>query len=115
MTNTSQLLYDWIESGNEYNTEKYISYFDDNAVINEHAIGIKIKGKKAIKDYFETYFIGYKTHTTITKLSVEDDYHTSINIRFVGDFPQKELDGWFNITFNQANDRIVFADTGFTE
>ena len=115
MINTSQIVRDWIEAGNQYDTETYVSYFDDNAIIDEHSVGTKIKGKKEIRKYFETYFIGYETHTTITKLTLEDAQHISIEIHFSGNFPQKDLDGWFHLAFNDAGDKIVFADTGFVE
>jgi len=115
MTNISQLLESWIESGNQFDTQSYVNYFDDNAIIDEKAVGTKIKGKPAIAEYFETYFIGYKTQTAITNLTVEDTTHASIEVHFKGEFPQKELDGWFNLTFNDMGDKIIFAETGFIE
>ena len=113
MSDISSTIQQWIDSSNSYDTEAYIKFFDKDAVIDEQSIGTTLKGTDDIKEYFETYFIGYKTHTTILELSVKDDTHAFIKIHFSGTFPQKELDGWFDLTFNDAGDKIVFAATDF--
>jgi hypothetical protein len=58
-----------------------------------------------IKDYFESYFIGYNTRTELVKLKIQDEYHAYLEVQFTGDFPEGKIGGSFYFTFK--NEKIA--------
>jgi len=59
----AKFLQDWIALGNNYDTEKYPGKFLEDAVLDDPSVGRKFTGHEGIKEYYTSYFIGYKTQT----------------------------------------------------
>jgi ketosteroid isomerase-like protein len=96
----------WIEAGNSLDTSKYLNFYLADAVLNDLSVGRKFLGHEGIEDYFNSYFIGYNTHTEIVRLKVLGDDKACLAVNFTGDFPEGEIGGTFDITFK--NNRISY-------
>ena len=97
---------EWIAVGNSYDTKKYLSFYDDEAVLDDPSVGRKFIGISGIRTYFEDYFIAYKTQTTLVALQLIDHEHAHLEVKFVGVFPEGEIGGTFDFTFK--NGKIYF-------
>ncbi|WP_394803669.1 nuclear transport factor 2 family protein [Niabella hibiscisoli] len=95
-----------IKAGNQYDTEKYLSYFDEEAVLDDPSVGRTFTGHKGIKEYFVSYFIGYNTQTTLVTTQLRDAQNLFAEVAFTGDFPEGRLNGSFDFTFE--DDKIVY-------
>lgn len=102
-------LLDWIEVSNSYNTEKYLDKYHRDAVLDDPSVGKKFVGHEGIKEYYTSYFIGYKTQTTITKLEINNN-NAYMEVEFTGEFPGGKISGMFDFTFKQAKIQKVKAD-----
>ena len=100
----------WIVAGNQYNTEKYLNFYLPDAILDDVSVGKKFIAHKGIKNYFESYFIGYRTQTVLTSLTINDDSHAHIEVAFSGDFPEGEIGGKFDFTFKDGKISFVLAD-----
>lgn len=100
----------WISISNSYNTEKYLEFYNENSVLNDPSVGRKFTGKDSIKEYFESYFIGYKTQTRKVDLIIKDDNHAHLEVEFTGDFPGGKLGGTFDFIFEEGKISSVSAD-----
>jgi len=103
---TETLIKDWIAVSNSYDTEKYLEFYLKDAVLDDTSVGRKFVGHAGIKDYFESYFIEYKTQTKLKKLEIKAD-STYIEVEFTGDFPEGKICGSFDFVFK--NDKIDFV------
>lgn len=101
---------DWISTGNTYDTEKYLEFYNKNAVLNDPSVGRKFTGINGIKEYFENYFIGYKTQTRKMNLLVKDNDHAHLEVEFTGDFAEGKLGGTFDFTFKDGKISVLYAD-----
>jgi ketosteroid isomerase-like protein len=99
------IINNWIEVSNNFDTIKYLNFYDLDAVLDDPSVGRKFIGHGEIKEYFESYFIGYNTKTKIIKLEVQDKNNAHLEVEFTGDFPEKRLGGMFDFTFK--NSKIV--------
>ena len=104
--NIETFIKDWIAVSNSYNTEKYLEFYNENAVLDDPSVGRKFVSLSGIKDYFVSYFIGYKTHTETRKLEVKEN-SAYLEVEFTGDFPEGKISGSFDFTFK--NDKIEFV------
>lgn len=105
-----QFIEEWILASNSYDTEKYLTYYAEDAVLDDPSVGKKFTGKKDIKQYFESYFIGYKTQTKKVALTVNDVNKAHLEVEFSGDFSEGKLGGTFNFTFKEGKIALVSAD-----
>ena len=95
----------WIDAGNRFDTRKYLNFFLPDAVLDDPSVGKEFKGHKGIKNYFDSYFIGYNTQTRLVKLTIHGD-RAQLEVHFTGSFPGGEIGGTFDISFK--NDKIAF-------
>jgi len=93
---------DWLEVSNAYDTEKYLEKWHDNAVLDDPSVGQVFKGHSGIRKYFESYFIGYKTHTRLIKLNILSDKDAHIEVEFTGEFPEGKIGGIFDFKFKDS-------------
>jgi hypothetical protein len=101
---------DWIAVSNSYDTEKYLEFYAENAVFNDPSVGRKFNGRTGIKEYFTSYFIGYKTQTQKVELIVKDGNHAHLEVEFTGDFPEGKIGGTFDFEFEAGKIVYVLAD-----
>lgn len=102
-------LSDWIEVSNSYNIEKYLDKYLKDAELDDPSVGEKFVGHEGIKDYYSSYFIGYKTQTKITKLEINNDT-AYMEVEFTGEFPGGKIGGMFDFTFKDGKINKVKAD-----
>lgn len=103
-------LHDWITVSNSYHTEKYLDFFLEDAVLDDPSVGKKFIGHKGIKEYYTSYFIGYKTQTKILKLLAHDADEAHLEVEFTGDFPEQKIGGIFDFTFKNGKIATIKAD-----
>jgi len=107
--NIKVFLIDWINVSNSYNTEKYLEKFLDDAALDDPSVGRKFIGKKGIREYYESYFIGYKTQTKLVKLDIQDNT-AHMEVEFTGEFPEGKIGGMFDFTFKEERIEKVKAN-----
>ncbi len=100
---------DWITISNSYDTEKYLQKYLSNAVLDDPSVGRKFVGHKGIREYYTSYFIGYKTQTKLTSLDVKDNT-AHLEVEFTGEFPEGKIDGMFDFVFEGDKIATVKAD-----
>ena len=100
---------DWIAVSNSYNTEKYLEKYLDDAVLDDPSVGRKFVGRSGIRDYYTSYFIGYKTQTKLTSLHIQDNT-AHLEVEFTGEFPEGKIGGMFDFTFEDDKIAAVKAD-----
>ena len=100
----------WIETGNSFDTAKYLSFYLTDAVLNDLSVGRRFLGHEGVEDYFNSYFIGYNTHTEIIRLKVLGEDQVYLEVNFSGDFPEGEIGGTFAITFKNGKISYLKAD-----
>lgn len=100
----------WITAANQFDTEKYLTFYLPDAILDDPSVGRKFKGHTGIRDYFVSYFIGYQTHTKLVKLQVIDDTHAHVEVAFTGEFPEGEIGGTFDITWREGRISFIKAD-----
>jgi hypothetical protein len=101
---------DWITASNAFDTEKYLEFYLDDAVLDDPSVGRKFVGHDGIKEYFESYFIGYNTRTELVKLDIQDEQNARLEVKFTGDFPEGTIGGTFDFTFKNEKIETVKAD-----
>ncbi|WP_179204489.1 nuclear transport factor 2 family protein [Sphingobacterium sp. JB170] len=79
-------------------------------VLDDHSVRRKFIGHDEIKDYFECYFIDYKTQIRLVEIDIIDENITHIEVEFTGDFREGKIDGTFNFTFNDAEIKKTKTD-----
>ena len=101
---------EWIAVSNSYDTERYLEFYNENSVLDDPSVGRKFSEKNGIKEYFENYFIGYKTQTKKVDLIIKDDHQAHLEVEFTGDFSEGKLGGTFDFTFNEGKITLVSAN-----
>ncbi|MPS74483.1 MAG: nuclear transport factor 2 family protein [Chryseobacterium sp.] len=104
--NIEKFINDWIVVSNSYDTEKYLEFYLKDAILDDPSVGRKFIGHDGIKDYFESYFIGYQTQTELMKLKINEN-SAYLEVEFTGDFPEGKIGGSFDFIFK--NDKIEFV------
>lgn len=100
---------DWIEATNSHDVDRYLSFFTDDAVLNDPSVGGEYRGLARIRHYFESWFIGLNTQTKLISITpMSEALH--VEVHFIGDFPEGEADGIFDITFSGEKFVLVTAD-----
>jgi ketosteroid isomerase-like protein len=100
----------WIAVSNSYDTEKYLAFYAADAVFDDPSVGRKFIGRPGIKEYFNSYFIGYKTQTKKVELIVKDENQAHLEVEFTGDFPEGKIGGTFDFQFEAGKICFVLAD-----
>jgi hypothetical protein len=100
---------DWISLSNAFDTDKYLQKYSTNAILDDPSVGRKFIGHAGIKDYFTSYFIGYNTHTRLTKLDINNN-EAHLEVEFTGEFPEGKIGGIFDMTFKDGKIATLKAD-----
>ncbi|WP_036603675.1 nuclear transport factor 2 family protein [Olivibacter sitiensis] len=108
--NIENFIKNWISASNAFDIEKYLSYYQSEAVLDDPSVGRKFEGHKGIHQYFDSYFIGYNTHTEKVKLKVIDEVTAHLEVQFTGDFPEGKIGGTFDFEFKEGKIAFVKAD-----
>lgn len=96
----------WMAAANQFDTNQYLSFFLPNAILDDPSVGRKFIGHTGIRNYFDSYFIGYNTQTRLVKMDIVTGDRVHLEVEFTGSFPEGTIGGVFDISFQ--NDRIVF-------
>lgn len=100
---------EWIDSGNSFDVKQYLDKYHEDAVLDDPSVGSSFKGHKGIQEYFDSYFIGYNTHTKLISLDLNGS-KTHVEVEFTGDFPGGTTGGTFDITFTNGKIAHLKAD-----
>ena len=100
---------DWISLGNAYDTDKYLEKYHEDAILDDPSVGRKFIRNKEIRDYFTSYFIGYKTQTKLLKLNIHND-EAYLEVEFTGTFPEGKIGGTFDFIFKDGKIASLKAD-----
>ncbi len=103
----TKFIEEWISVSNSYDTEKYLEFYHTNTVLDDPSVGRKFLGKQGVRDYFESYFIGYKTQTQKIAIVLGDENHAHLEVEFTGTFSEGKLGGTFDLVFKDG--KIIFA------
>ena len=99
----------WIAVGNSYDLKKYLGFFEEDVIFDDPSVGRVFNGHAGVTEYFNSYFIGYKTQTELVKL--EQTAGTAhLEVLFTGDFPEGKIGGTFDFTFRNWKIATVKAD-----
>ena len=101
---------DWLAVSNAYDTEKYLDKWHKDAALDDPSVGQVFKGHSGIKNYFESYFIGYRTQTRLVTLDTISDNKAHIEVEFTGEFPEGKISGMFDFTFKDGKIAKAKAD-----
>ncbi len=96
---------DWLTASNAYDTDGYLDKYHKTAELDDPSVGRIFKGHSGIKEYFEDYFIEYKTQTKLIRLDIIHDDAAHIEVEFTGKFPEGRIGGVFDFTFK--DDKIA--------
>ncbi|RNL90136.1 nuclear transport factor 2 family protein [Sinomicrobium pectinilyticum] len=99
----------WLKVSNDFDTEQYLGMYHKNAVLDDPSVGRKFMGHQGIKNYFESYFIGYNTKTRLTDLTVKGD-KAHLEVEFTGNFPEGKIKGIFDFAFKEDKISEARAD-----
>lgn len=102
-------LNNWIAISNSYDTQAYAATFLPDAVLDDPSVGRKFIGHEGIRDYYTTYFIGYKTQTKFVKLEIHST-SAQLEVLFTGEFPGGTIGGTFDFTFRDQKIATVTAE-----
>ena len=91
---------DWIAASNRHNADAYLSFFAEDAVLDDPSVGRAFIGKQGIAEYFQSYFIEYETQTRLVELQ-EQDGLVHVEVDFAGKFPGGQTGGIFDLAFTQ--------------
>lgn len=101
----------WMMASNDFDTKRYLSFYHENAILDDPSVGSIFKGHKGIQDYFESYFIGYNTSTELVALTISDDGTAAhLEVTFRGDFPEGIIGGIFDFQFREEKIAFIKAD-----
>lgn len=98
-----------IAAGNAFDTEAYLSLYHPDAVLDDPSVGRIFKEHQSIREYFEAYFIGYKTQTVLKKLTINNN-HAYLEVTFTGNFPKGTIGGMFDLRFSDGKIIAAKAD-----
>ncbi|HKG05326.1 MAG TPA: nuclear transport factor 2 family protein [Pedobacter sp.] len=107
--NIKSFITEWIRLSNAFDTDKYLEKYHTDAILDDPSVGRKFIGHSGIRNYFTSYFIGYKTHTRLIKLDI-DGNKAHLEVEFTGEFPEGKIGGLFDITFKDEKIAAVKAD-----
>ena len=99
----------WIAVGNSYDLKKYLEFYEDDVIFDDPSVGRIFHGHAGVTEYFNSYFIGYKTQTQLVRLTRSGD-SAHLEVLFTGDFPEGKVGGTFDFTFRNGKIATVKAD-----
>lgn len=105
-----KLIDQWIAASNSYDTEEYLTFYTEDAVFEDPSVGRNFNGSTGIREYFTSYFVGYKTQTRKVKLILKEDNQAHLEVEFTGDFPEGKIGGTFEFKFEAGKINYVLAD-----
>lgn len=108
--NIKNFVEEWVETGNCFDTKKYLSFYCKDAILDDPSVGSTFTGHQGIEAYFTNYFIDYQTQTTLMKLDIQDSEHAHLKVAFCGNFPEGNISGTFDFTFKNGKIAFVKAD-----
>jgi len=108
--NIKTFIKNWIAACNAFDIEKYLSFYQPEVILDDPSVGRKFEGHKGIQQYFDSYFIGYNTHTEQLKLKIIDKQKAHLEVQFTGDFPERKIGGTFDFEFKEGKIAFVRAD-----
>lgn len=98
---------DFIAVSNAYDVKKYLEKWHQDAVLNDPSVGHNFKGHSGIKEYFDSYFIGYRTQTRLVKVVILSEKEVHLEVEFTGAFPGGKIGGILD--FILKDDKIAEA------
>nr|WP_294788775.1 nuclear transport factor 2 family protein [uncultured Flavobacterium sp.] len=101
---------DWLTASNAFDTARYLEFYHDDAILDDPSVGKQFKGHQGIKDYFESYFIGYNTNTKLVNLNIIDEENVHLEVEFSGSFSEGKLGGIFELELKQGKINFLKAD-----
>lgn len=104
------IINDWIKASNSFDSNYYLSFYLNEAMLDDLSVGRKFMGHKGIGNYFDSYFINYNTSTEIMNVVILDESRANLEVKFTGDFPEGEIGGTFEITFKNNKISYLIAD-----
>ena len=108
--NLDKFINDWIAASNAFDTKEYLSFYSDDALLDDVSVGEQFKDHRGIKRYFESYFIGYNTQTKLVRLDLASKEKAHLEVEFTGNFPEGQIGGTFDFTFKNGKISFVIAD-----
>jgi ketosteroid isomerase-like protein len=100
--NINEFVKDFLDKSNAYDTKNYLDKWNENAVLDDPSVGKVFKGHLGIQNYFESYFIGYKTQTRLVKLEISTNDEAHLEVEFTGEFPEGIIGGTFDLSFKNG-------------
>lgn len=97
--NIKQIIKQFIKATNAFDVETALKLFSDKVVIDDVSVGEKFKGLKGVRNYLETFFVGYKTVSKLESVDVIDKRNALAQIDFTGNFGHET--GGLKFTFNE--------------
>lgn len=108
--NIETFIKNWIAAINAFDTQKYLSFYLPEAVLDDPSLGRKFEGHEGIQQYFDSYLIGYNTHTELVKLKIIDERNAQLAVQFTGDFSEGKIGGIFDFEFKKGKIAFLRAD-----
>lgn len=99
MEELPQIITNFINAANNYDTQGFLATFSNDAIIKEDSLGKLLVGKNEIQHYFESYFIDYQTQTEILTYTTSENI-IDMKVLFTGNFPGGEINGLFKFSLN---------------
>lgn len=103
------IIEDWIAASNAHDTAAYLAFFTDDPTIDDPSVGAVFSHLAGVRDYFETYVVGYNTQTRIVSVEFGAD-GAHVEVEFRGDFPERRLGGVFDLSFDGERIAFIRAD-----
>ena len=100
----------WINAGNAFDTKQYLNFYLPDAILDDPSVGRKFVGHMEIKEYYESYFIGYNTHTQQIGQLVKGIENVHLEVEFTGNFQEGKLRGTFDFQFKKGRIAAAKAD-----
>lgn len=100
----------WIAASNAFDTQKYLEFYLPDAILDDPSVGKKFMGHRGIKAYFDSYFVGYGTHTEQVDLTITGGDSARLEVEFAGNFPEGKIGGTFDLKFKNGKIAFVKAD-----
>jgi ketosteroid isomerase-like protein len=75
-----------IAATNAFDVEATLALFATDAVIDDPSTGERFDGQAGVRDYFERFFVGYRTVTRLLSLAGAGEQQARVRVDFTGDF-----------------------------
>ena len=98
-----KIIKQFIKASNAFDVEAALMLFAGNAVIDDVSVGDKFKNTEGVRNYLETFFVGYKTVTKLESIEVLDNRNAKAQVDFTGTFGHET--GGLSFTLN--NDGLI--------